>query len=290
MASQRSIANGIGGSTRQQQDHEAFLEISESSQSPTTSNRPKQSRTASRPAAKPRAIWSKKDTVVYMEHLAALTDKDIFDIDNPQTWKFAWPRLLKAMNRTSPNKLWTVDLMRSKCKTERKRYLSYLGLIDDYKSSDFAAAYDQQWESSLRENPTGKSLRIRSFSNEDLYSQVFLHDTSTGEYIREAGELDDLPDLCGFKGNRKPARSSQRGLDTQGFEEAFVRGALEMGRAQGSSDIEKAIAYLQDNLANELSEDQFFSACEKLVEPLKAVAFNTLQSKEHKLRYLGVIT
>ncbi|KAI0849632.1 hypothetical protein F5Y00DRAFT_235340 [Daldinia vernicosa] len=141
-----------------------------------------------------RARWTANLTAVYMEKLAALTNEGLFAMDRPQTWAPAWPRLVEVMQKADPTRPWSCELMKCKRKLERKRYLQYQALINDYTSGDgeddngCRVVSDQQWASFLREHPTGKWLRVKPLGNKEIYAQAFPSDKSTDSFIVEAGE------------------------------------------------------------------------------------------------------
>ncbi|KAI1088702.1 hypothetical protein F5B19DRAFT_470212 [Rostrohypoxylon terebratum] len=145
-----------------------------------------------------RARWLRDETASYMEHLATLTDQGHFDIDRPITWRPAFSSLLDKMNKVSPNKPWTLESMRMKRKSEKKRWDAYQTLINDYTSGDGVAASggpilsDQQWARFLSENPVGKSFRETPFKNREIYARAFPNDRSTRAHTGAASEDGDV--------------------------------------------------------------------------------------------------
>lgn len=145
-----------------------------------------------------RARWSKDETAAYMEHLAALTDQGYFNIDRGVTWRPAFFLLLDEIKEVSPNKPWTLESMRTKRKTEKKRWIEYQVLINDYASGDgldtsgCPIVSDQQWARFISKYPTGKWLRISALGNKDIYARAFPNDGVTRGYIRAASEEGDI--------------------------------------------------------------------------------------------------
>ncbi|KAI0901151.1 hypothetical protein F4806DRAFT_451223 [Annulohypoxylon nitens] len=142
-----------------------------------------------------RARWSKDETAAYMEHLAALTGQGYFNIDRGVTWRPAFFLLLNEIKKVSPNKPWTLESMRAKRKIEKKRWIEYQALINDYTSGDGVdksgrpIVSDQQWARFISKYPTGKRLRIIPLGNKEIYARAFPNDRSTGGYMRAAGNI-----------------------------------------------------------------------------------------------------
>ncbi|KAI2619953.1 hypothetical protein GGR54DRAFT_601944 [Hypoxylon sp. NC1633] len=318
-----------------------------------------------------RIHWSKEETGRYMALLATLTNEGIFDSDEPRTWAPAWPRLLEWLKRFSPNKDWTIELMKAKRETEYKNWLKAQAVVDEYaevwgrKEDGRLNITNSSWDEFMLGRPVSKPVRYILFDYADIvYKQAFPLGKSTAGRLGEAKQEGDLPSDCSVqiddsngveseprsrssapssrpstpkstRSSRKrshepdpiteiPAdsddepsralkkqvvgnglfflalsdgllhqvlstRKGQEGnghLSIEGLGDAYLKCVLEMAREPGSSDIEKAINYFQHHLIDEIPNDRFSAACRALGEPRQAVAFNALQSKDLKLRYL----
>ncbi|KAI1473100.1 uncharacterized protein F4812DRAFT_411608 [Daldinia caldariorum] len=141
-----------------------------------------------------RARWTTELTAVYMANLAALTNEGLFNSHRPQMWAPAWPRLLEAMQKADPVRPWSRELMMHKRKSERRRYLEYQALVNQFANGNgedgkgCPILSDEQWESFLRIYPTGKWLRKTPLGNKEIYARAFPADKPTGAYAVEPGQ------------------------------------------------------------------------------------------------------
>ncbi|KAI1462025.1 hypothetical protein F4805DRAFT_411759 [Annulohypoxylon moriforme] len=136
-----------------------------------------------------------------MEHLAALTNEGLFDEDRETAPHHAWLRLLSEVNAFFPTRFWTVESMKAKHKTEKKRWLEYETLINNYTRGHGVSGLDEtgcpvvsdrQWNRFIKNHPTAKWLRSSPLGDDEIYYQAFGKDESTGAYIRAAGEEGDI--------------------------------------------------------------------------------------------------
>ncbi|KAK4234557.1 hypothetical protein C8A03DRAFT_18561 [Achaetomium macrosporum] len=172
---------------------------------PGKPSRPRKKAASNKPATQPKkVVWTREMTDLVMKWFSDCRDRGLFNSTKKKDYTAAWLEVKDRCIERWPQLPWTTNHIALKYDTERRRFQLWKMLVDGYSgvTYDFETGLprcsEATWEQFIKRNNTPSRsvlwLRTVPLGDVDVYRSVFFREQASGNYIAEAGDVEDGDD------------------------------------------------------------------------------------------------
>jgi hypothetical protein len=234
----------------------------------------------------------------------------MFRIERQTEMASAYQRISREMTTKFPHQAWNAEKVKKRfldCRMRFRQWKTITALSGVSCDEDGRVrAPVETFDTMEQRYPTSKWLRFEALGDLPIYEEVFEKESALGEFQREAGDDEDLPDSPiedpETPTNRPPKRRRLASADDdsgsspaprlalrskaqQLFGDGLERAALVLAtKAEGEELVARAMDSVTA-LRSELTQQQLFAAMRRMKEPFEAMLFVKLE-RDEQIAYL----